>query len=240
MIKYSKMKRVFLQFSIALILLGSGLNVLSQEINDTLRPAGEIMDSLRRIGVIYSDIYKRPEIVLSTEQAVKFLEKRIQSDSWQNHEDPLRKAITQLVFQASNPPYDSSEVFLKKYPYDSLKIGWDKFYIWEPLRFKIPVVAPVRFNAPSDSVAVLADTIPVSIIPDSAIFYAPAVLDSIPLLIEQGGLKDTSILVIIDTLNKVYSSNPSFPFKYLSYPYQNDSLEVAVKSLMKFMEERDS
>jgi len=240
MIKYSEMKKVFLQFLIALMLFGFGLNALSQEVNDSLKSAGQIMDSLRRIGIIYSDIYKKPEIVLSTEQAVKFLEKKIQPDFWQNSEDPLRKAITQLVFQASNPPYDSSEVFLKIYPYDSLKIAWDKFYIWEPLRFKIPVVAPVRFNVPSDSVIALADTIPATLITDSIVFNLPVLVDSIPFIMKQGGLKDTSILVIIDTLNQVYSSNPSFPFKYLNYPYQSDSIEVAVNSLLKFMEERDS
>ncbi|HUX95409.1 MAG TPA: DUF3078 domain-containing protein [Bacteroidales bacterium] len=234
------MKKVFLQFLIALMLFGFGLNALSQEVNDSLKSAGQIMDSLRRIGIIYSDIYKKPEIVLSTEQAVKFLEKKIQPDFWQNSEDPLRKAITQLVFQASNPPYDSSEVFLKIYPYDSLKIAWDKFYIWEPLRFKIPVVAPVRFNVPSDSVIALADTIPATLITDSIVFNLPVLVDSIPFIMKQGGLKDTSILVIIDTLNQVYSSNPSFPFKYLNYPYQSDSIEVAVNSLLKFMEERDS
>ncbi len=240
MIKFSEMKRVFLRLSIGLIFFGFGLNAHSQLVTDSLRSAGEIMDSLRRIGVIYSDIYQKPEIVLSTEQAVSFLEKKIQSDIWNNPEDPLRKAIVQLVFQASNPPYDSSEVFLNKYPYDSLKIAWDKFYIWEPLRFKIPVLSPVRYTVPADSVVAVTDTIPVSIITDTTATYPPVLMDSIPFLADQGGLKDTSILVIIDTLNQVYSSDPSFPFRYLSYPYQSDSIEVAVRSLMKFMEERDS
>jgi hypothetical protein len=45
--------------------------------------------------------------------------------------DPLRIAMGQLVYEASHQPYDSSEYYLKKYPFDSLNVPWDKLYIYE-------------------------------------------------------------------------------------------------------------
>jgi hypothetical protein len=53
-------------------------------------------------------------------------------------------------------------------------------------------------------------------------------------------LKDTTILVISDTLNQVTSSNPHFPFRYFNYPYQGDSIKAAVNSLIKYLDDRDS
>jgi hypothetical protein len=54
------------------------------------------------------------------------------------------------------------------------------------------------------------------------------------------GLKDTIIMVVIDTLDEVTSSYSGFPFRYFNFPYQDDSIRVAVKSLLKYLEERDS
>jgi hypothetical protein len=218
------MRRVIFKLLISAAIISFGLPAVSQVVTDSLKSAVEIVDSLRKSGIIFSDVNMKPEIVLTHEQAVKFLEHRYQSHFWNNTNDPLRKAIGQLIFEASHLPYDSSEVFLRKYPYDSLRISWDKFYIWEPLRFKIPVTEPVRYIATADSAAVILTPIH----------------DTIPFMITQKGLKDTSILVIIDTLNEVSSANSSFPFKYFNYPYQGDSIEVAVNLLMKYLEDRDS
>jgi hypothetical protein len=233
------MRRLFYQLLIVTVLVIVGIPAFSQEVNDGLRSAGQIIDSLKKIGVIYSESHMKPEIVLSTEQAIKFLEQRYQPHFWNDVNDPLRKAIGQLVFVASHPPYDSSEVLLKKYPYDSLRISWDKFYIWEPLRFKIPVTKTIKYPV-NDSVRSLNDTIPLKFSGDSAVQVLTHTQDTIPFVVSESGLKDTSILVIIDTLNEASSTNKSFPFKYYNYPYQGDSIEVAVRSLMKYMEDRDS
>lgn len=218
--KNSVMRKIVFKLLISAAIISSGISAFSQEVNDSLRSAGAIIDSLKKSGVIFSDAHIKPEIALAPEQAVKFLEQRFQSRLWNDAKDPLRAAIGRLIFEASHPPYDSSELFLRNYPYDSLRISWDKFYIWEPLRFKIPVIAKIRYSAPVDSVAAVSDTIP---------FLKPEIT-----------LKDTTILVIIDTLNEVSSTRPSFPFKYLNYPYQGDSIEVAVNSLLKYIEDRDS
>ena len=238
-----------------------------------------IIDSLKNRGLILNNDRKKPEIILSTSQSIEFLKQRHQPKYWKDINDPFRVALGQLVFEASHAPYDSSEYILKSYPYDSLLVPWDKFYIWEPLRLKIPSVAPARFTVPSDSVAqqdantvahildslfaVSADTLPV--IPADSVFFVPAdsviksnmnsatgVTDSLNNMVNikipepdfalepLTGLKDTTIMVIIDTLHEVTSEHAGFPFKYLEYPYQSDSIEVAVSSLMKYLEERDS
>lgn len=214
------MRRIFFRLLISAAIISSGISAFSQQLNDSLISAGAIIDSLKKSGVVFSDTHVKPEIVLSTDQAVKFLEQRFQSRFWNDSGDPLRTAIGRLIFEASHPPYDSTELFLKRYQYDSLRISWDKFYIWEPLRFKIPVIAPVRKIAPDNTEA--------------------AVRDTIAFLIPEAGMKDTTILVILDTLNEVTSTRPSFPFKYMNYPYQGDSIEVAINLLLKYMEERDS
>ncbi len=53
-------------------------------------------------------------------------------------------------------------------------------------------------------------------------------------------LKDTTIMVIIDTLNEVTSTQAGSPFKYLNYPFQGDSIQAAVNSLIKYIDNRDS
>ena len=53
-------------------------------------------------------------------------------------------------------------------------------------------------------------------------------------------LKDTTVMVVVDTLTEVASSNALFPFKYYNYPYQSDSIKAAVKSLLGYLEDRDS
>jgi hypothetical protein len=243
------MRKILLQLLISTAILNCGLSAFSQEVNDNLKSAGEIIDSLRKSGLIYSDEYKKPEIVLEPAQAVKFLEQRLQPLNWNDTKDPLRVAIGQLIFEASHPPYDSSELFLRRYPYDSIRISWDKFYIWEPLRFKIPIITPVKYNIPSDMTAVkdstatdsfIPDTVAKRVITDSSFIAFPVIQDSVAFQEPQQGLKDTTILVIIDTLNEVSLARPSFPFKYLNHPYQGDSIEVAVNSLLKYLEERDS
>jgi hypothetical protein len=132
------------------------------------------------------DQQETPRIELSASQAIKFLLERCQPQYWKETGDPLRRAIRHLVNEASNPPYDSLAYFLKRYPYDSLNIPWNKFYIREPLRSKVPVTATAVY------------------------------IDS---------------LQVIDTLRAA---------AYYTYPFQGDSIRVAVKTLMDFLEARDS
>jgi hypothetical protein len=233
------MRRRILQLLLVIIFINNYISVFSQDNTEKTRSIETILDSLKSSGVIMNDTRKKPEIFLSTEQAVKFLQQRIESKYWNNEKDPFRLALGQLIFEASHHPYDSSAYLLRRYPYDSLNIPWDKFYIWEPLRLKVPYIANTQISIPADS-TIKTDTNTVVISNDtiniSQVTNAKATADYKPVV----SLKDTTFMVIIDTLKEVTSNKSGFPFKYLTFPFQGDSIQVAVKSLMKYLENRDS
>jgi len=233
------MKGIAIRLFFVIIYASLYISASSQDDSLKVISVSTIIDSLKNNGIILNDEVKKPEIVLSTSQAVKFLHERYQPQYWNDIHDPFRLALGHLVFEASHQPYDSSANILKKYPYDSLLITWDKFYIWAPLRLKIPVIDPVRFVSPVDSV-MKSDTSALAPVPDSLGRLPVAIPD--PFLVDQAsaGLKDTTIMVIIDTLKEVTSERPGYPFRYLEYPFQADSIEVAVNLLLKYLEERDS
>lgn len=224
-----------LRYTLILIFLITYISAYSQEKGDTARSISLIIDSLKKSGVFFSNNQKKPEIVLSTKQAVKYLQLRVQSQYWNDTGDPFRLALGQLIFEASHPPYDSAEYILKNYPYDSLRIPWKNFYIWEPLKLKIPVISKAKFVIPPDS-TIKTDTNIIAGAKDSTKFKRL----NLEILKPVTGLKDTTIMVVIDTLDEVTSAVSGFPFKYLNFPYQGDSIQIAVRSLLKFLEERDS
>jgi Protein of unknown function (DUF3078) len=196
-------------------------------LNDT------VIDSLKRRGVILNDSQNKREIILSTSQALKFLQQRYHPQFWKDINDPLRQAFGQLVYEAAHQPSNSLRNTLTTYPFDSLSIPWDKFYIWEPLRLKVPVISKTAYHFGIDSTA-KADTNLIAGRRDSLNFKPPDILRTVP------ELKDTTIMVIIDTLNEVTSLRPGFPFKYYNYPFQGDSIKAAVRSLLSYLDERDS
>jgi hypothetical protein len=222
---------------IALFLLTGTLSAFSQESVIKSNRTDLIIDSLKRSGVIISGSIKRPDIVLSKEQAVKLLQQRIQTQYWSDVHNPLRKALGQLVFEASHPPIDSSELFLLAFPYDSIRIPWDKFYIWEPLKLKVAATHP-PLAALNDTVAV-ADTNDAEL-PDSLSLTQLKKLIQPDVTGSNEDTKDTTIMVVLDTLQQVTSENSLFPFKSYSHPFQADSIEVAVNSLIKYLSDRDS
>ena len=231
-------KNIYKVFFI-IVLVNILVSGYSQEMPENAERVREILDSLKTAGIIYDEQQKAPQISLTTEQAIRFLQERNQLRYWKDSDDPLRQTLGHLVFQASHPPYDSSEYYLRRYPLDSLMISWDKFYIWEPLRFKIPVISKPEFVVPADSLA-LNDTI-LRVRTADSLRLQEAQIPSIVRRPERViGLKDTSILIVVDTLHEVGSDYPGFPFTYFTYPYQADSMQVAVKMLLDYLEERDS
>lgn len=215
------------------------ISAFSQELTVKKRMGSAIIDSLKNSGVLFNDNQKRPEIVLSTSQAVRFLQQRFQPQYWNDTHDPFRQALGQLIYEASHKPYDSLEIVLRNYPYDSLSIPWDKFYIMEPLKIKIPELALPEVTIPVDS-TIKSDTNVVAGIYDS-LNIVPSLganisdsYGSVP------ALKDTIIMVVTDTLNEVKSSYSGFPFKNFNFPYQSDSIQIAVNLLLDYLEQRDS
>jgi hypothetical protein len=223
------MKMTTYRYFILILLIVITMPGFSQGIVGKYDGLSVMLDSLRKPGAILSEQQEKPDIKLTAEQAIEVLQQKYQQRFWKNTGDPLRIAIGQLIYEASYPPYDSSEYFLRRYPFDSINIPWDKFYIREPVRFRIPVVQePVS----ADSLQV-TDTLFAAVPGDTT-----KILLVNPLTVSQ--LKDTSILVVTDTLHEVGSERPGFPFRYYNYPYQGDSIRVAVETLLDFVESRDS
>jgi hypothetical protein len=232
------MNRIFLRLSFSFALLIISISAFSQIRTERSLSGNEVMDSLKKSGVIFNDDYKKPEILLSKDQAVIFLREKIRTRNWIDLHNPLRMALSQLIYEASHQRFDSAEYFLKQYAYDSLNIPWTKFYVWEPVRLKIPVISHTESHNIADSV-VRADTGIVHAAGDST-GIAALIIRKPGVEAQQAKLKDTSIMVVVDTLHKVTSSISSFPFRYSDFPFQGDSISVAVESLLKYLEERDS
>jgi hypothetical protein len=192
-----------------------------------------VIDSLKRSGVILDDYRKKREIVLSTNDALKFLQQKYHPQFWNDSNDPLRQALGHLIYEADHPRFDSVRNTLIKYPFDSISIPWDKFYIWEPLNLKVPVIPKTTFHSGVDS-TVKAETNLITGRRDSMNLRPPVISANI------AELKDTTIMVIIDTLHEVTSLRHGFPFRYYSYPFQGDSIQAAVRSLISYLDERDS
>jgi hypothetical protein len=214
------------------------LSVYSQEVPEKSISQVSIIDSLKRNGIIFNGGHTKPEIILTTDQAVKLLQHKTQPQFWKDIHDPFRQTLSQLVFEASHPKFDSVASFLKTYPFDSIDVPWDKFYIWEPLRIKIPYISASTYKTSSDT-TLSADTNLVITVEDST--HIKILDGGNPLLFSpDSGLKDTTIMVIIDTLNNVPPTVSSSPFAYYTSPYQSDSIQVAVSSLLRYLEVRDS
>lgn len=232
------MKQEFNRLFLAVVGLCICLSGFSQTNTGKAEVGNTVIDSLINSGIIFNYNHKKPEIILSTDQSLRFLQQRTQPQYWIDSQNPFRLALSHLIYEASHPIYDTVKKFLERYPYDSLQIPWDKFYIWEPLRLKIPVIAPPEFHSPEDS-TMKADTNAIQAINDSTRSKSLTILNQLAQK-QVAGLKDTTIMVVIDTLNEVLSSVSGFPFRYYNFPYQGDSTRIAVESVMKYLEKRDS
>lgn len=229
--------KIYFPVSLILFILAfSCISAYSQENVVMTDGVSSVIDSLRKNGIVFQQKVPRPDIKFSREQAIEFLQQRTRPSYWNDPNDPFRQALNHLVFEASNEKFDSIQNYLAKYPYDSLQIPWDKFFIWEPLRLKIPFVSIPPFPMRADS-TIAGDSLLISASDSTGLQpLAPAISFNNP----SAGLKDTTIMVIIDTLETTTSNRKGFPFRYLDYPYQSDSIKVAVNALLEYVERRDS
>ena len=213
------MKKILMRSIISVTMLTICISGFGQNFVTTPEAISELVDSLKKAGLIHDQVQvpDKPTIELTTNQAVEFLERYYRPRFWHDVNDPLRKAIEHLVFLTTRPSYSSSEAFLKNYEFDSIKIPWESFYVWDTLKFKIPDTEPVSFHT--------VDTMRFE-------------TDTINFAAEMDRLRDTSIVIIADKLQEVVSSEPHLPFRYYNNVYQIDSLEVAVKSLINYLNNR--
>ena len=227
-----------LKFYLTLIFISIYISGFSQEKNQRIASSASLIDSLRRSGVILNEYQKRPDIVFSSAQATQYLLKNIHPQIWKNPGDTLRRAFSRLIYEAGQPPLDSLREMLIKYPYDSLSIPRNRFFKWEPRKLKIPVHAKPELNMISDSIRL--DSLGIAGNKDSLKIKPVGIrkpTDTFRSILE---LKDTTVMVIADTLKEATSSYSKFPFRYFNNPYQSDSIKAAVSALIKHLDERDS
>jgi Protein of unknown function (DUF3078) len=215
------------------------LSVSSQVSSNKSGIAAGIIDSLRLKGINPVESPKKPEISLSRDQALKYLQERLHPQFWKNSNDPLRQEFGRLIYEASHPKFDSLKLALQEYPYDSLSIPWEKFYVWEPLTIKIPVISKQVSSLKLDSADTSADDnnlLKSDSLKSSSTSYSKTTVFTKPYV----QLKDTTIMVVVDTVDQVSSPRVGFPFKYADNPYQADSIKAAVETLITQIENRDS
>ncbi len=195
------------------------------------------LDSLSLRGLIFDPQRGAPDISLSADQALGFLKGQLSAARWKDPGHPFRNALERLVRVASELPFDTVKHYLSTYPYDSISISWEKFYRWKPVSLRVPVIRDPLDLRQQQMVA--GDTPAGELIADTLTIPG---LVQLPLGIEDdgSGLKDTVILVVSDTLSRVTSVYPEFPFRYYSRPWQSDSIKSAVHVLIEYLNERDS
>jgi hypothetical protein len=228
-----------LKLFLTLFFISICISVFSQE--NIIKPVAPetILDSLRKSGAIFSTNQQMPDIAFTKEQALIYLQQRYHSRSWKDKNDPLRLAFSRLIYEAAHSPLDSVKDILSKFPYDSLNIPWDKFYIWDSVRLRIPVSSKPKLTEGFDAgVKVNTDTIAIK--RDSLNLKSVEISKPSDILKPVSEFKDTTIMVLRDTLKEVFSSYPGFPFTYFNYPYQGDSIKMAVRSLLNYLNNRDS
>jgi len=113
--------RIF-KFCLTTIFITIYLSAFSQENTKETRITDALLDSLKKDGAIISDNQKRPEIVLSTNEAVKYLRHRFDLHLKKGIGDTFRQAIGQLIYETEHPAIDSLRNMLIKYPFDSLNL----------------------------------------------------------------------------------------------------------------------
>jgi len=116
------MKEKLFRIFIALLFLCSSESVYSQGESEDPKQVNSILDSLKKVEFNLNGNIQKPEISLSKEQAISFLQVRTQPQFWIDSNDPFRLAINQLIYEASYPKYDSAALLLSRYQYDSLLI----------------------------------------------------------------------------------------------------------------------
>ena len=111
-----------LKFCLIIIFITIYVSAFSQENIKEIKTAGAVPDSLKKSEVIFRDNQKKPEIVLSTNAALKYLQRRFDPHIWKGSGDIFSQAIGQLIYETEHPAVDSLRNIFIKYPFDSLNL----------------------------------------------------------------------------------------------------------------------
>ena len=233
------MKVYFRKLLLATAIVSICVNGLSQQTTNVVEK--NLIDSLSARGLIIKPVQEKPDIQLNKYQALRYLQTQYQPGNWKNPDDPLRKAIGQLLFYVTNAPYDSTRYFLNNYTYDSISIPWDKFYTWDTLKIQRSTIPTNLIILPSDTVIKVDYTVQKNLSDSLKTEEKKNIFDILPVDTRVlAMMKDTLMILAVDTLSQIVSKDGNLPFRYYSWPYESDSIKVAVSSLIKDLDSRDS
>ncbi len=238
------------------------------ELPDTVTVATTRGDSLEVIAKPAKNIRALPvpairgpqDVHLDRKEALKYLERLSAAPAlWRRANDPLREALRSLVWLASRPPADSVAHYLSSYPFDSIRVPAENFYLFDTVRIIVPLIEPDTTLTDSVAVRGRSDEMFISagrrlekvmLSPDAMPLARNDTLrlnDSVYILMKDfipvrmpHQTNDTILLVITDTLAEATVRRTDLPFRYLTNPYVADSLQAAVSSLITWLEARDS
>jgi hypothetical protein len=233
------MKVNFQKFLLVTAIVSICVDSLPQETTKVLEK--NLIDSLSAKGLLMKPVQEKPDIQLNNDQSVRYLQSMYKLNNWKNPDDPLRKAIGQLLFYVTNTPYDSTRYFLNNYSFDSISIPWDRFYTWDTLKIQKSVVPSEIISLPSDTVMKADSTVKWNPSDSLKTVKKKNFFDTLPVNTRVLAImKDSLMIVAVDTLSEVVSKDGNLPFRYYYWLYENDSIKVAVSSLIKDLDNRDS
>ena len=226
-----QLKKLLLINVLLVLFLSSTAQIVEKEI--VTLPV--TIDTTTLKGIDPELLEKYARIHFNTADAVKFLQKWYRPDNYTDSRDQFRQLLSQLIYFATHDRVDDVADYFREFPYDSIKVPMEKFYVWDTIRIALPS------GHLNDSVAIdiVEEALAVS---DTTVkqhhYNRKQILASLGHdIIIQG---DTMLLIIVDTLRKVRLNNSIFPFRGYDYPMIGDSIEAALGELVKYLEQRDS
>ncbi len=260
-----KIPRRFLVFIIACLVTSISGNIIYAQGEVKSDSAGFVIDTLMRAKTVDSLAHAiSMNVHFDAEQAIDYLSAWYESDMWNSKDDPLRKSIQRLLFEATSDPLYITEDFIRQYQWEKIKIPASSFYMWDTILIPIPSESNKQIDYSkrqdifdpflADTSLVKYDTVSLYEpgdttlnIRDSIITVDPKDLNNIFVQTDRQrpayprtAKHDSIIIVISDTLTGVISSNPEFPFRYYDYPLVGDSIHSAINKVIDHIAENDS
>ncbi len=144
-----------LLISLLIIISLNGYAQIQSQSNDQEK---KLADSLTAMGLLLKPPQQKSQISLNSDQSIRFINGVVRNEKWKNENDPLRKAMEQLLFYASQDPYDTARSLLNKYPYDSISVSWSNHNPLDTIHQATSVMNPPPFQTIRDSLQT-ADTV---------------------------------------------------------------------------------
>jgi len=248
-----------------MLLISLKTNIVLAQEKTSRDSGGFVIDTFMKPAMVDSLAnLKSRDVEFDIEEAIEYLSSWYESDIWNSKDDPLRKSIRRLLFEATNDPVYVARDYVRQYDWAKIKIPESSFFMWDTIHIPIPsesergrskqeeqdIFDPLM----ADTDMTLTDTMrlheaadTILSIRDSLMIVDPGDLGNIFVQTERkrplhmrSEKHDSIIIVISDTLKKVISGNPDFPFLYYDYPLVGDSIQSAVNKVMQYIEKNDS